>query len=54
MFGPGEYVPDPTEGVVDVNALPTPTLVGDDRNHDHTLCPRCGPLAYRHTFGQRT
>ena len=54
MFGPGEYVPDPTEGIVDVNALPTPTLVAYDRNHDHTPCPRCGHLAYRHTFGQRT
>jgi hypothetical protein len=54
MFGPGEYVPDPTEGIVDVNALPTPTLVAYDRNHDHTPCPRCGHRASRHTFGQRT
>jgi len=22
MFGPGEYVPDPTEGIVDVKDLP--------------------------------
>ena len=54
MFGPGEYVPDPTEGIVDVNALPTPTLVAYDRNHDHPPCPRCGHLASRHTCGQRT
>src|SRR6266446_4299387 len=27
MFGPGEYVPDPTEGIVDVKDLPTPQLV---------------------------
>ena len=53
MFGPGEYVPDPTEGIVDVNDLPAPTLVAYDRNHDHTPCPRCGPLASRHTSGQR-
>ena len=26
MFGPGEYVPDPTEGIVDVNDLPSPIL----------------------------
>ena len=26
MFGPGEYVPDPTEGIVDVKALPAPQL----------------------------
>ena len=54
MFGPGEYVPDPTEGMVDVNDLPAPTLVAYDRNHDHRPCPRCGHLASRHTFGQRT
>jgi hypothetical protein len=54
MFGPGEYVPDPTEGIVDVNALPRPTLVAYERNHDYTPCPRCGHLAYRHTCGQRT
>jgi len=54
MFGPGEYVPDPTEGIVNVNDLPAPTLVAYDRNHDSTPCPRCGHLASRHTSGQRT
>lgn len=48
MFGPGEYVPDPTEGIVDVKDLPTPQLVTYNRNHQHTPCPRCGHLAYRH------
>jgi hypothetical protein len=54
MFGPGEYAPDPTEGIVNVNDLPAPTLVAYDRNHDHPPCPRCGHLASRHTSGQRT
>jgi hypothetical protein len=54
MFGPGEYVPDPTEGIVNVNDLPAPTLVAYDRNHDHSPCPRCGHLASRHKSGQRT
>ena len=27
MFGPGRYVPDPTEGIVDVKDLPAPQLV---------------------------
>ena len=48
MFGPGEYVPDPTEGIVDANDLPLPLIVPYDRNHDHSPCPRCGHLAYRH------
>ena len=39
MFGPGEYVPDPTEGIVDVHDLPGPTLVAYDRNHDHPCNP---------------
>ena len=54
MFGPGEYVPDPTEGIVDVNDLPQPILVPDERDFDHSPCPRCGHLAYRHKSGQRT
>ena len=54
MFGPGEYVPDPTEGIVDLQDLPRPQLVAYSRNHDHTPCPRCDHLAYRHTSGQRT
>ena len=54
MFEPGAYVPDPTEGLVDIKDLPRPQLVVYSRNHDHTPCPRCGHLAYRHTSGQRT
>src|SRR2546429_439781 len=47
MFGPGEYVPDPTEGIVDIEDLPRPQLVAYSRNHEHTLCPRCDHLPYR-------
>ena len=54
MFGPGEYVPDPTEGIVDIHNTPAPTLVAYNQNHNHTPCPRCGHLAYRHKSGQRT
>ena len=54
MFGPGEYVPDPTEGIIDVNDLPKPILVAYDHNHDQSPCPRCGHLASRHKSGQRT
>jgi hypothetical protein len=54
MFGPGEYVPDPTEGIIDANDLPQPIVVPYDRNHDHSPCPRRGHLASRHKSGQRT
>lgn len=46
-FGPGESVPEPTEGIIDVNNLPAPQIVTDDRSHEHTPCPRGGHLAYR-------
>jgi transposase len=54
MFGPGAYVPDPTEGMVDVQDLPAPQLGFYSRNYQQTLCPRCGHLASRHTSDQRT
>jgi transcription elongation factor Elf1 len=54
MFGPGEYMPDSTEGIADVKDLPAPQLELYNRNHQHTPCPRCGHLASRHTSDQRT
>jgi hypothetical protein len=54
MFGPGVYVPDPTEGIVDVKDLPAPQYVPYSRNQSHTPCPRCDQRAARHTAGQRT
>ena len=32
MFGPGKYVPDPTEGIIDVQDLPAPQIVAYDRH----------------------
>jgi hypothetical protein len=37
MFGPGEYVPDPTEGIVDGNDLPKPLFVPYDANYDRSI-----------------
>ena len=54
MFGPGEYVSDPTEGIVDIKDLPAPQLVPYSRNQKYTPCPRCDHLSSRHTSGQRT
>ncbi len=53
MFGPGRYVSDPTEGMVNVKDLPVPQWTAYDRNHKPTPCPRCGGRAPRHTAGQR-
>lgn len=54
MFGPGEYMPDPTEGITDVTDLPPPTIVLRSYNHEREPCPQCGHQAYRHKHGQRT
>ena len=54
MFGPGKYVADPTEGIIDIQDLPAPQIVAYDRNHEHTPCLRCGHLCYRHQWGNRT
>ena len=54
MYGPGRYVPDPTEGMTNVKDLPAPQRVAYHRDHQQTACPRCGHLASRHTSGQRT
>ena len=54
MFGPGAYVPDPTEGIVDVKDLPAPQPGFYSRNSKQTPCPRWGHLAARHTSDQRT
>lgn len=53
MFGPGRYVPDPTEGIIDIKDLPAPQLGLYRRNHQQTPCPRCGQLAPRHKADQR-
>src|SRR6266566_2531835 len=53
MYGPGRYVPDPTEGIPTVKDLPAPPLVAYHRDHTQTAGPRCSQLASRHTSGQR-
>ena len=46
-LGPGEYLPDPTQGITRVEDLPKPKLIRIDRNFQHQACPRCGYSAYR-------
>ena len=53
FLGPGEYVPDPTEGITDIKELPQPKLIVRHCTRKREPCPICGHLAYRHTQGQR-
>ncbi len=46
MPGPGEYRPDPTEGITRVEDLPQPKTIGRRRNAKRHPCPRCGHRAY--------
>ena len=46
-LGPGEYLPDVTEGITRVEDLPQPKQIRIDRNFQHQPCPRCGHSAYR-------
>ena len=47
MPKPGEYVPDPTEGITRVEDLPKPKLRKQSRTYKRRPCPRCGGNAYR-------
>jgi len=39
MSGPGEYLPDPTEGITRPEDLPKPKVVLRSRNYKHYPCP---------------
>ena len=47
MEGPGEYVPDASEGITRVEELPAPKVVLRSRNYRRRLCGVCGHRAYR-------
>ena len=54
MIGPGEYVPDITEGITSVEDLPPTRKVHRSRNYPGQRCPRCGKRAPRRSVGRRT
>ena len=47
MPGPGEYRPDPSQGITRIEDLPKPKIRCQSRNYRRRLCPRCGqsPIA---------
>ena len=51
---PGEYVPDPTEGMIRVEDLPKPHIHRRSRNVRSRRCPRCSHAAGRYVVGTRT
>ena len=53
MPGPGEYLPDATEGITRVEDLPKPKVVLRSRDFRKRPCRRCGHSAYRHRQGKR-
>src|SRR3972149_3482715 len=47
MEGPGEYLPDVTEGITRVEDLPKAKIVRQSRNYQRRPCPSCERSAYR-------
>src|SRR5436190_6761608 len=54
MTGPGQYVPDVTEGITRVENLPKPRIERRSRNWPARPCPRCRHRAGRYAVGCRT
>lgn len=54
MSGPGEYVPDITEGITRVEDLPPAKIEKRSRNYKRRSCPYCGHSAYRDKLFTRT
>jgi hypothetical protein len=54
MLGPGEYVPDVTEGITRVEDLPQPRIERRSRNYPSRRCWRCGRRAGRYAVASRT
>lgn len=50
-MGPGQYVPDRTEGITRVENLPPPVVTHRSRNYRRRACPRCGRGCYRDNLG---
>ena len=47
MSGPGNYVPDPTEGITNPDDLPAPVIKNRSHCRKKSRCPYCKHLATR-------
>jgi hypothetical protein len=53
MSGPGEYLPDPTEGITRPEDLPQPKVILRSRNYKNYPCPRCQRRCWRNSVSTR-
>ena len=53
MSGPGQYLPDPTEGITRPQDLPEAKIVRRSRNCKRCPCPGCDQLGFRHAVFTR-
>ena len=53
MPGPGEYMPDATEGIIRAEDLPKPKIVKRSRDFRRQPCPQCEHSSYRHRRAKR-
>jgi hypothetical protein len=53
VSGPGQYVPDATEGITDPKDLPQAKIIRRSHSFAHRPCPRCGKSCFRHSVVTR-
>jgi len=53
VSGPGQYLPDPTEGVSRPEDLPKAKVVRRSRNFRRRRCPICNKSCFRNRTGER-
>jgi hypothetical protein len=53
VSGPGQYLPDATEGITRPEDLPRAKVVRRSRNYPHLPCPHCGKSCFRNRTRKR-
>jgi hypothetical protein len=53
VSGPGQYLPDPTAGILNPVDLPQAKIVRGSRNFKHLPCPQCGKSCFRNRIRTR-
>jgi hypothetical protein len=53
VSGPGQYLPDPTAGILNPVDLPRAKIVRRSRTFKHLPCPQCGKACFRNRIRTR-